>query len=1067
MELQLTDNLKHFFVNLGFYSEEDKSLCKQIIVANKTDKYFYPFTSNLEKFNPLSYFDKEQLNHLKPDAIFLLENRPFILFYDLVVEGNSDERLHIAKHHTWVYDSAPIVIIITNKGVEVLNAFSYNREDGIEGKIWNTEEIEEQFSYFALMSGQGWRKWQYTHYEKLNKKKQSGRFNITLLNNIRILRDRLVDDENSTLFREERAATTFLLRLIFIRYLIDREVDIKEHIQGDSIIEKREFFHKQIIPNSQKLSSLFSYIDDSWMNGDLFKMEINPSKKQLEELSLIFSGKANEINHSQLKLDLYFDIFDFSIIPVETISGIYESVLSKDARKKNAAIYTPPFLVEYVLSETLDKKLKENPLPVILDPAMGSGIFLVQAFRHIIYKNQAFAQIPTSNFVARTEFLKQTVKSCIFGIDIDESAVNVAAFSLYIAILDFLRPVEIAQIQLPNLIADNLFYNDFFNEEDTGKLFDIKSPKWNPNDFNKKLLEKKFDFIIGNPPWKRQTFSQEDKQDKVNYFEKYKHKTRKYQPISGNEIAQGFLYRVLDFVKKETQCALIVTSKAFHNGQADKFKEAFLSKILLHQFMDLSPVRRLIFNTSDTSEQGAIGPAAVVIYQKSENEESAKSNLVKHISVKSNIFLKHFRTLVIDQSADIKQIRQSNLMNHKWMFKVALYGTGLDFMFLKRLERNISIDEYIAIQNKNTKTIWTGDGIIVGDKSNNYPQLIDKHIIKYQTIQPYFQFIDEKTPTLKDAKLERGRDKNIQLFLGGERLLIKNIPKDEELIIPSYCNKDALFEQGILGISSVEQVNFIKLLYAIIQSDLYQYFIFLESSAWGVDNPRLRTTEILAFPLNLDLIKHKVLIREITKHIFDIESHKDEVLRNIVFKEINPIIERLYEVNNQEQDLINYVLEVSRYQFQESKQQKFLRKPNENDLEKYAQVFVDYFGELFDGRDGEYFKVTYYKMDYFVAMRFEIVKEKPTAFITKGNVKSEKQLFTILSQSASLQKQTDDIFIKKVVKGFDYKSFYIIKPNEYKSWHRAIAHLDVEEFDQAILDGDLDKMAKGGANIYG
>ncbi len=255
-------------------------------------------------------------------------------------------------------------------------------------------------------------------------------------------------------------------------------------------------------------------------------------------------------------------------------------------------------------------------------------------------------------------------------------------------------------------------------------------------------------------------------------------------------------------------------------------------------------------------------------------------------------------------------------------------------------------------------------------------------------------------------------------------------------------------------------------MYATIQSNIYQYFIFLTSSAWGVGVPGIRIDELFLFPFDVKLLSDNQLVDMISTYLSDSEKNENLILKPIS-NEISTIISNVYKVNNQEQDLINYVLKVSRYQFQESKQQKFLRKPNVNDLEKYAQVFVDYFGELFDGRDGEYFKVTYYKMDYFVAMRFEIVKEKPTEFITKGNVKSEKQLFTILSQSASLQKQTDDIFIKKVVKGFDYKSFYIIKPNEYKSWHRAIAHLDVEEFDQAILDGELDKMAKGGANVYG
>lgn len=1074
MLLNISIHLRELFTNLGLFSEEDQSFCKQIVLAQNNAQY-YPYNSDDEKYESLSYFDKEQLNHLKPDAIFVLENRPFILFYDLTGVAKDDIRFKIAKKDTWVYDTSPIVIILTDAGTEVLNAFSYNRKDGIKGEVWDEEKVKEVFSRLALMSGESWKRWQNEQYTKIQKKNQAGRFNDTLLSNIRVLRDKLVEgkEENNPLLGKEREATTFLLRLLFIRYLIDKQVDIKEHILGDSIAEKRDYFHKVIICDYERLKALFSYINESWMNGDLFKMEIKPSDKQLKELSIIFTGKAKEIDSLQLTFDFYFDIFDFSIIPVETISGIYESVLNKEARKKNAAVYTPPFLVEYILSETLDKKLATNPTPVILDPAMGSGIFLVQAFRHIIYKNKEFAAISADNFIERATFLKKAVSSCIFGIDIDESAVNVAAFSLYIAILDFLRPVEIAQIQLPNLISKNLFYNDFFNEENTGILFKHEAPKWHYQDFNEELQQKMFDFIVGNPPWKRHSFEKEE--NKINYFEKYKNKIKRSRHISGHEIAQGFLYRALDFCQKDTQCALIVTSKAFHNGEAIKFKEQFLSKVLLQQFMDLSPVRRLIFNTSDTSEKGAIGPAAIVIYQKSENEVAAKSNLVKHISVKSNIFLKYFRTLVIDKMVDEKKVRQSNFINYKWMFKVALYGSGLDFTFLKRLQKdNKTISDYI-----DNKTIFKGDGIKkLTEKAREkykpkkgwtkFDEIAQIPIIELEQINSFFSQIEEKNkPTEADLWVKSGAE--IEQYMGGHRILFTPRAKNETELTISYFERDVVYREKVLGIATTEKIQNLQAIFALVQSDLYTYYQYLSAASWGVYIPEVAQKEYLAFPFSN---KIDTYVKVLSKYVEElIASHKsnyfeiDNYITNFR-KDINKIINEIYHISPQEQDLINYVLEVSRYQFQDGKQQKFLRKPNPKDLEKYAQVFVDYFGQLFDGSDNEYFKATYYEMDYFVAMRFEIVAEKTNAFPVKGNAKNEKEIFSILSKSTSLVKETDDIFLRKVVKGFDYKSFYIIKPKEYKSWHPAIAHLDVEEFDEAMIAGELARMKEGGV-VYG
>lgn len=78
--------------------------------------------------------------------------------------------------------------------------------------------------------------------------------------------------------------------------------------------------------------------------------------------------------------------YDFKIIPIELISNIYEAFLQDNNSKKNQkAIYTPLFLVDYMLNNTLDKKLKNNTACKILDPSCGSGVFLVESLRRITY----------------------------------------------------------------------------------------------------------------------------------------------------------------------------------------------------------------------------------------------------------------------------------------------------------------------------------------------------------------------------------------------------------------------------------------------------------------------------------------------------------------------------------------------------------------------------------------------------------------------------------------------------------------------------------------------------------
>ena len=78
-------------------------------------------------------------------------------------------------------------------------------------------------------------------------------------------------------------------------------------------------------------------------------------------------------------------------------------------------------------------------------------------------------------------------KENIFGIDKDLSAVQVAVFSIYLTLLDYLEPPGIETFKFPVLLNTNFFEADFFNDESM---------------FNANFKEIEFDFILGNPPWK-------------------------------------------------------------------------------------------------------------------------------------------------------------------------------------------------------------------------------------------------------------------------------------------------------------------------------------------------------------------------------------------------------------------------------------------------------------------------------------------------------------------------------------------------------------------------------------
>ena len=63
-----------------------------------------------------------------------------------------------------------------------------------------------------------------------------------------------------------------------------------------------------------------------------------------------------------------------------------------------------------------------------------------------------------------------------------------------------------------------------------------------------------------------------------------------------------------------------------------------------------------------------------------------------------------------------------------------------------------------------------------------------------------------------------------------------------------------------------------------------------------------------------------------------------------------------------------------------------------------------------------------------------------------------------ISQITDTADKAKNLFIRKDIKGFEQNSFYIIKPNEYKCWHRAMAWYDVAEFKAEIENAELDQL---------
>jgi len=1014
----------------------------QLQLENKVvfgDKDGHNYCIDLKDKNEGFHKDIQQrIEAIEPDAVYFFNSQPLILFFDLT-EHNRD--LNELYKKVWSFDNTSIIFIIEKTEIKVYNALNYikdKKQNSLEEITLSQQEIERLFNLWELESGQTWEWFQEKYIDGKRGRNQKQRVNERLFSNIKKVREDLKQFELS-----ENEANSLILRLIFIRYLIDRKIKIHDKLisgKVDELNERRKSFI-QLIKQPQRLNELFKILNDRF-NGVLFKeTDIILTSKQAEYLSDVFSG---EVDKNGLFKDFFFEIFDFSIIPVEVISGIYESLIDEEKRKLDSAVYTPSFLVDYVLKDTVDEFLKENKPDdcTVFEVAVGSGIFLVQSLRRIIekeielngnYDNRAFA-----------EKIKGFAENNLYGIDINEQALKVTCFSVYIALLDYLEPADINVYPFPELIGKNLFEANFFNTE---------------HQFNEIINRIKPKFVLGNPPWKSK------KDDLIHTKWLYENK----KTVGRFEIAQSFLLRTKDFMYDETKSALILTSTMFYNVSKTtrKFKSEILRTYCIDKFFDLSPVKQSLFETQES-------PTSIIFFRLSKND-AYLNNIIKHQSLKVNSFLKNFRMLVIEKF-DQKEILQKHFIENDWMFKVALYGNTLDFYFLKRLEKNKKLIDLI-----DNKVFFATSGILRGNRKNKYNKLQGLPFIENRKIEKYLTFENNNFVEEKDLYLEAGR--KLEKF-NKPKILFKEQAVDWTDLSISYNPQSSVFVKGVFGISS-QNVTELKDLFSRVISDLYSYYIFSISGGWGVaTHPQTKwEDEFLSFPFIENVCLKEQLVNLVNEFIRPLKEyykklpHKDDLefqlklvdlkelnppINQEVLKEINDLINEIYEIRENEKDLIDYTLNVSRYQFQESKQEVFTKRVDSEKefLGKYAEVYLNEFSEIYAD---EFIQVEIFPLEHFIAMNFVTKKKRPEGTILYSQNKDVESVLKTLattlsiSQIISTSDPTKNLFIQKDIKGFEENSFYIIKPNEYKCWHRAIAWYDVAEFKEAIQKAELDE----------
>jgi len=958
-----------------------KTIYKSLHFIVKTNKYvdgFYEYSGDIPN---LPQRLNRSLQVIKPTSLFILNEKPIILFFD-----KSANKEKVFKQ-CWNFAEAPIIIIENESDFDVYNGFDYIIEDKSLTKLDN-----DNINYISLISGR------YFENSKKVFEKKDNKLDTHLLKNVKDAREKLL---KLNLEKNINIANALLGRVIFIRYLIDRKVFLKFEGKHQPLTNN-DF--KEILSSKTRTYKLFKYLKSKdGFNGDWFPIDDNEDRvvqqSHLNILKDLISG--TEIKTGQRSL---FDIYDFSIIPIEFISNVYESFIGEENQKKSGAYYTPTFLVDYILKYTVDEYFKQNPSEYnckVLDPACGSGIFLVETLRKLIAQYEKV----TKNTIT-SEQIKKLVKDNIYGIDYNVNALQISVFSLYLTMLDYQNPSDIEKFKFPYLLKSDKNKNPNFFEND---FFDVDA------EYNSILKDKKLNFIIGNPPYGRSTIQ------KGSFTEKYINSNN--ISIGNRDIVQPFMLRVKDFVDKDTKISFIVTSKILYNLQTKEFRtKHFFNQFKVNHILELSSVRHDIFENADT-------PVSIIFYEYSTAKEVLE-NTINYISMKPSPYFSKLKVLLLSKN-DFKKVNQSKLLKNDYLWKILVYGSYLDFNFIKRLKGYKTVDNYIESK---------AQGLMVsgGDK-NPTIEYIGMPYIQTKQFKPLY--ID-KSNLIWEKKFVH-RNKSLELFQAPSLLISKGISLTLDLKI-GILKEDSIFADSITTIKCDNK----DTLYGImgtLYSSFFKYFIINTGSSIGVEREQIHNPEKFSIPYIHDskVIQSAKDIEEYSKNDFAQYDKKFDDLKD----GLNENVLNSLDVTSQEKILIDYANNIT-IPWIMQKNYNVAFKPydyKDKRIDAYINIFIEHYSKIYK-EINKYFKVEILWDKYAIGIYFKVIDKKPKSQIVW---KKEKNIQNFLKLSSG--KTLENLFIQKDIKGFESDGFYVVKPNEYKNWHEAIGYLDFYEFDKAIL----------------
>ncbi len=637
--------------------------------------------------------------------------------------------------------------------------------------------------------------------------------------------------------KQQRAlANKLLVQSILVKYLEERR-------DGNGKAGyKPDFFLKYCgedgagfcgVIKNRKLVDLFEEMSRHF-NGKIF--ELSDAEKNIlrnKDLSSLadFLGADCEVSGQGVLWRLY----EFGFLPVELISRIYEEFLTN----RSDAVYTPVHLAKFMVDECMPIRDARATYKVI-DPSCGSGVFLVTVFKRLVQWKQKLEYEQTGTIKAFSQtVLKNMLKNSLYGIDIEDEAVRLTAFSLSIALCDLLTPMQIwNELKFDNLRDENLKHSSFQKYMGGKPTAD-------------------FDLVIGNPPFK-------DQKSDISGDVK-KHCLDVLCSPPRGQIALLFLDQSMRVLKKGGQLGLVVPSGPFlYNSTGAGFKKKFFEKYAVQQIADFSAL-----SAPHYLFEAHIGTAVVFAQNKTPDDD----HQVLHITVRRSKSAKERICFEIDHY-DFHWVPQELAMSDPIIWKTNLFGGGELYRLISQLRQLRPFGEFLKEKKKTS-------GWVFGEGYNGGSRIKASHLTNHLLVEAT-SFTEQgvvETQVETSKWFEGTRERNKAIFRA-PHLLIREVSGKEKFILKAL-DYDLIFKKQIIGIHAPNELDELETLGIMLQKNyrLYKTFLLTLSGRSGItmSSSTLLKKDFMALPFpendaDLNLSKNqKVIVDDFLD--FRLEAH--------------------------------------------------------------------------------------------------------------------------------------------------------------------------------------------------